>query len=271
MPKSDLARLESDRSALPLLHAPTSEVKPPRCWPGSIFTSCRLYLSRPGIDSTSTFTPHDPACQWFQKYRFCCTLEVNRIWELILSNRAFPSRPSRHFHKILATDGRSPHIHWNNVHGKNLASLIVLATEVALSPAMAQNWDASGNGQLHGTYYFREVVWTVASNDGTLGEAIAAYGNIVFDGNGNYALSNAQVCDSASCLAPSSVQSFQASGTYSISASGYGFIKGLSARNESIYGLTSPQGIFIGSSTDNSTGFNDLFIAAPLPSPAPTN
>lgn len=169
---------------------------------------------------------------------------------------------------------RYSHIHCNNVHGKTLASLIALATLSALPSATAQTWDSSGNGQLHGTYYFREVVWFVATGngaDGTLGEAIAAYGNIVFDGNGNYTLSNAQVCDSSSCFVPANVQSFQASGTYSISASGYGFIKGLSAQNESIYGLTSPQGIFIGSSTDNSTGFNDLFIAAPLPSPAPTN
>src|SRR5690349_19334620 len=87
--------------------------------------------------------------------------------------------------KILATDVRYSHIHWNNVHGKNLASLFALATLAAFSPAIAQNWDSSGNGQLHGTYYFREVVWSVAtgsgSSDGTLGEAIAAYGNIVFD------------------------------------------------------------------------------------------
>jgi hypothetical protein len=37
-----------------------------------------------------------------------------------------------------------------------------------------------------------------------------------------------------------------------------------------ISGLVSTQGIFVGSSTDNVNGYNDMMVAAPLASPAPT-
>src|SRR5262249_45820662 len=58
-------------------------------------------------------------------------------------------------------------------------------------------------------------------------------------------------------------------GTYTISASGYGYISNPLSTGDSIFGLVSQQGIFVGSSTES--GFNDIFIAAPLASPAPTN
>ena len=53
-------------------------------------------------------------------------------------------------------------------------------------------------------------------------------------------------------------------GTYSISASGYGFISNPLSSGDYVYGLVSQQGIFVGSSTES--GFNDLFIAAPFSS-----
>ena len=40
--------------------------------------------------------------------------------------------------------------------------------------------------------------------------------------------------------------------------------------NEVVYGMVSAQGIFVGSSTENTNGYNDMFIAAPLASPMPT-
>ena len=60
----------------------------------------------------------------------------------------------------------------------------------------------------------------------------------------------------------------------SIAASGYGFMSsplaslfnGSSANGDVVYGLVS-NGIFVGSSTENGIGYNDLMIAAPLPSP----
>jgi len=63
-------------------------------------------------------------------------------------------------------------------------------------------------------------------------------------------------------------QSYSTTGTYSISASGYGFLSHPISNGDFVYGLVS-HGIFIGSATES--GFNDLFIAAPLASPAPTN
>ncbi len=133
--------------------------------------------------------------------------------------------------------------------------------------ARAQSWDTSGNGMLSGTYYFRQVIYVVGDQYGDLGEAVSLYGNISFDGNGNYTLTSGQwyVYDSSQGYG-----TFPISGTYSISASGYVFISSPYVTGDSIYGLVSEQGIFVGSSTDNAYGYNDVFIAAPLASPLPT-
>ena len=133
--------------------------------------------------------------------------------------------------------------------------------------AAAQTWDTSGNGMLNGTYYFREVVYFLSST-GALSQADALYGTIAFNGSGSYSL-NCTVYDSGYGLGTCTQFGLPASGTYSIAASGYGFLSGLIPNGGSIYGLVSQQGIFAGSSTES--GFNDLFIAAPLASPAPTN
>src|SRR4051812_43171158 len=120
-----------------------------------------------------------------------------------------------------------------------LATLLIATGGATLSSA--QTWDTSGNGLLKGTFYFREVVWLVdSSNTGNLGDAIAAYGNITFDGNGNYTVSNAQVLDAAA----NSVQNLSVTGTYSISASGFGFMRHPLSSGDSIYGLVS-NGIFL--------------------------
>ena len=54
------------------------------------------------------------------------------------------------------------------------------------------------------------------------------------------------------------------SGTYSISSSGYGFLSNPLSPTDTVYGLVSQQGLFVGSSTES--GFNDLFIAAQVSS-----
>ncbi|HYL75549.1 MAG TPA: IPT/TIG domain-containing protein [Bryobacteraceae bacterium] len=145
---------------------------------------------------------------------------------------------------------------------KFLVVVFLLAVAMA-SPIAAQTWDTSGNQLLVGTFYFRQVLWLVGFNDGSLGAAIALYGTIGFDGQGNYSMSFQDV-DSRAAF----VQTFNATGTYSISASGYGFISSPFSDGGSVYGLVS-NGVFIGSSTE--AGFNDLFIAAQLPSSLPTN
>jgi uncharacterized protein (TIGR03437 family) len=152
---------------------------------------------------------------------------------------------------------------------------LMFLTLASFWTASAQSWDNTGDKLLNGTYYFRHVLWDVSTTnqDGSLGAAIAAYGQINFDGNGNYSVS-AQLYDGSSGSAPSA---YNVSGTYSIAASGYGFmdsplltyIGGSASGGDVVYGLVS-NGIFIGNSTENQYGYNDLMIAAPLPSPAPT-
>src|SRR5207244_4312456 len=99
---------------------------------------------------------------------------------------------------------------------KLAATILLFATGWQAS---GQTWDTSGNGLLKGSYYFREVIWLVGDNVGDLSRAIAIYGNITFDGGGSYSIS-AQVLDSNAGFP----QNFSKTGTYSISASGYGFL-----------------------------------------------
>jgi len=151
--------------------------------------------------------------------------------------------------------------------------------------AQAPTPDTSGNGMLNGTYYFRHVLYavgTTADSNGIVGdlsEAIALYGNISFDGNGNYTITNAIVSDSnvgapdpLSCyLAQTTCTTGAAvTGTYSISASGFGFLANPIATGDFIYGLVSANGIFSGSSTETTQAYSDLFIAALVPATQPT-
>ena len=145
----------------------------------------------------------------------------------------------------------------------------MLATVACAAQAQTPTWDTSGNGNLNGTYYFRHVFYFLGDNAGDLGEATALYGNISFDGNGKYTLTgNNWVYYDSSRGGYTANQT----GTYSISASGYGFISSPNPLypGDYIYGLVSQQGIFVGSSTENSNGYNDMFVAAPLASPLPT-
>ncbi|HLW76320.1 MAG TPA: hypothetical protein VKS01_05030, partial [Bryobacteraceae bacterium] len=52
--------------------------------------------------------------------------------------------------------------------------------------AFAQTWDTSGNGLLNGNYYIREVIWQPSDAQGDLTDAASVYGEISFDGKGNY-------------------------------------------------------------------------------------
>jgi len=141
----------------------------------------------------------------------------------------------------------------------------------------AQTWDTSGNSMLNGKYYFRQVIYVpYQGSAGYITEAVAVYGNIEFDGNGHYSISTA---DNTVALDYSYYYGQVAyygsitttTGTYSISAAGYGYISSPYASNDLVYGLVSSQGIFVGSATENGNGYNDMLIAAPLASPVPTS
>ena len=150
---------------------------------------------------------------------------------------------------------------------RNLRRIFLLLAVAVAVQAQTTPWDSSGNSLLNGTYYFRQVIYVLGDQYGDLGEAISLYGNISFDGKGTYTLTNGQwlVFDSSQ----SGPASGPATGSYSISASGYGFISD-PYTGDNVYGLVSQQGIFVGSSTDNAFGYNDFFVAAPLASPVPT-
>lgn len=141
---------------------------------------------------------------------------------------------------------------------------VLLAVAVTGPQVSAQTWDNTGNALLNGTYCFREVIWQVGDNSGNLSREIAISGNMNFDGNGNYTLTNVRTVDSTSASGPSTITN----GTFSMAASGYGSLTSPLVTGDPIYGLTA-QGILIGSSTENRTGYNDLFIAARLATAPP--
>jgi uncharacterized protein (TIGR03437 family) len=159
---------------------------------------------------------------------------------------------------------------------------------VSIWPLAAQGpaFDTSGNSKLSGTYYFRHVVYAVDVNAdssgyyGDINEGVSLYGNITFDGNGNYSIVNGVVMDSG-VGAPESLSCWLAGatggctsstavpGTYAISASGFGFMTN-AITGDQVYGLVGSNGVFMGSSTETTQAYNDLLICSPLASPAPT-
>jgi uncharacterized protein (TIGR03437 family) len=138
--------------------------------------------------------------------------------------------------------------------------LLLLVSLLGALPAAGQAWDTSGNGQLNGTYYFREVSYAT-DQSGDITDGVSAYGNINFSGTGTYTITVAQVFD----VSQGSPEQYSLTGTYSISASGYGFMSSPNTElsGTQILGLVS-NGIFIGSSTEN--GINDFMVAAPTSS-----
>jgi uncharacterized protein (TIGR03437 family) len=147
-----------------------------------------------------------------------------------------------------------------------LARVLLLGSMAAGLFAQTATWDTSGNGMLNGTYYFRQVAYQLSSPvNGSLYDAISLYGTVNFSGTGTYTM-NATVADGR----VGQLQSAAPTGTYSIAASGQGWISSPLISGDLIYGMVNAQGIFVGSSTENLNGYNDVFIAAPLSSPAPS-
>jgi len=121
-------------------------------------------------------------------------------------------------------------------------------------------FDSSGNSMLNGTYYFREVIWSL---DVSSPDAYALYGTITFSGSGTYTV-NATEFD----YGQGGTSTGTASGTYTIGGGGFGYIASpLYGSGVQIRGMVA-NGVFIGSSTEG--GFNDIFVAGQIPSPSPT-
>ena len=137
-----------------------------------------------------------------------------------------------------------------------LRAVALLTTAVAL-PAYAQVFDFTGNSQLNGAYVFREAIYA-ANADGSVGRAIVDYGTITFNGNGSYTESVSEV-DSKNGLS-----SYTQSGSYSISASGYGYITHPFDPSAGLLYGSVTNGVFIGSATES--GINDMMVAVPASS-----
>jgi uncharacterized protein (TIGR03437 family) len=148
---------------------------------------------------------------------------------------------------------------------KLLRALLMISMATGLF-AQTANWDTSGNGMLNGQYYFRHVLYVLSNaGDGSLSDALSVYGTVTFNGTGTYSM-NATVLDAAN----GSINSGTLSGTYSIAASGQGFLSNPLSTGDLIYGMVNAQHIFVGSSTENVSFYNDMFIAAPLSNPLPS-
>jgi len=145
--------------------------------------------------------------------------------------------------------------------------LAACAWQCAAQPA----FDSSGDNQLNGTYYMRQVIYFQDSSVVAVDEAINVQGTITFNGSGTYTFNGTILDSSTGSSTPVSYPAI--SGTYVISASGEGYISAIDPNYSSdlIIGLVSPKGIFVGSSTENVEGYNDLFIAAPVGTTQATN
>ena len=153
---------------------------------------------------------------------------------------------------------------------RSIKTTLLFLTILAGIPgrSFAQSYDSSGDGMLNGAYYVRQVIYQVNQTDGSLNDAASVYGNITFDGGGHWSFSGWSLDAAASSTTP---QQFTSSGTYVISASGMGYITAINPNlvnaTDQIIGLVS-HGIFIGSTTQNTEGYNDMVVAAPVGSVA---
>lgn len=127
--------------------------------------------------------------------------------------------------------------------------------------ADSPSWDSSGNGLLNGAYNFRQVFYYLADSAGDLYDASSAQGQINFDGNGHYTLSDATVYNLTIGLS----RKLARTGAYSIASSGFGFIDSPLEGGDRVYATVSASGV-TGSTTETGNGYNDLFLASPVSS-----
>jgi uncharacterized protein (TIGR03437 family) len=148
--------------------------------------------------------------------------------------------------------------------------VVLLLAACAWQSSAQPAYDSSGNGTLNGAYYVRQVFYFISDDAGDLGRAMNVQGEITFSGTGTYTFSGSVLDSESGSATPVTVTN--ETGTYAISASGEGIISAVNPDfpNDTIIGLVS-HGVFIGSSTENGNGYNDMFIAAPITSTPATN
>lgn len=142
---------------------------------------------------------------------------------------------------------------------KTVSKILLIFAAVLPAFATGPAWDSSGNGLLNGTYYFRQVIYQ--SSSGGLSGAYSYYGNISFNGSGTYSITSGTFVEYTS-EGPEVNTAATTTGSYSVSSSGYGFMASPVISGVNIVFLVS-DGILVGSETENTSGANDMFVAAP--------
>ena len=101
--------------------------------------------------------------------------------------------------------------------------ILAAVTGMTASAQTTANWDNSGNGMLNGTYYFRHVIW-ILSDTGDLYDAYALYGTIIRRKRELH--TSTANCSKLRRARRRRLPTQQESitGTYQISASGFGFM-----------------------------------------------
>jgi uncharacterized protein (TIGR03437 family) len=139
---------------------------------------------------------------------------------------------------------------------RRIATALLVLAAAASGQQAIQSWDGSGNGMLRGDYVFRNTIWLVGNQRGDLSRALALYGVMNFDGNGNYSFT-CRVIDSQ-LGTPQNCSTAPIPGIYRVSAAGFARIESLVTDNVPMDGLVA-NGVLIASSTE--VGVNDLLIA----------
>lgn len=142
-------------------------------------------------------------------------------------------------------------------------------TALLAIPAFAAGpvFDNSGTASLTGTWIFRSIYYIVGSSTGAMTRQISLIGSVSFDGSGHYSIASGLLVLDTS-VGYQQTSNAPLTGTYSLSASGFGSMSNPLSQTDTLY-FTVSNGILIGSTTEG--GYNDLMIAAQLSSPAPSN
>jgi uncharacterized protein (TIGR03437 family) len=137
-------------------------------------------------------------------------------------------------------------------------TLVCSAILMAALPAAAQ---VAGNASLKGSYWVRYLGIIGYPTD----QAVSFAGSMTFDGNGNFTVAGAGYYFNGS----STALIFNASGLYAVYSGGTFSINNPFSHNEAnLFGGVGVNGIAVGSSTDSSPQYEDLFVAIPQSSSA---
>jgi uncharacterized protein (TIGR03437 family) len=140
--------------------------------------------------------------------------------------------------------------------GANQSATLVRARTAGVFAPRA-SFDTSGNSTLKGAYFVRQILTLVDGTTSAITRAVGLVGTMTFDGNGNYSFTG-QELDSAKGSTPSS---FNASGTYAVSASGLVQIQNPIDNTDTEFGGVGGSNEIVASATEGQ--YDDIFVAIP--------